>query len=52
MESSISVSELADHAEVFHLRLLYLDFLVPLDPRIQAPPVADMPEPEYRLFIV
>lgn len=48
----LSVSELADHAEVFHLRLLYLDFLVPLDPRIQAPPVADMPEPEYRLFIV
>ena len=48
----LSISELEDHAEVFHLHLLYLDFLVPLEPRIQPPPMVDMPEPEYRLFIV
>jgi hypothetical protein len=48
----LSISELEDHAEVFHLRLLYLDFLVPLEPRIQAPSMVDMPEPEYRLFVV
>jgi hypothetical protein len=48
----LSTSELEDHAELFHLHLLYLDFLVPLDLRIQPPSMTDMPEPEYRLFIV
>ena len=49
---SLSVSEIEDNAEVFHLRLLYLDFMVPLEPRIQAPPMTDLPETEYRLFVV
>jgi hypothetical protein len=49
---SLSVSEVEDNAEVFHLRLLYLDLFVPLDPRIQPPPMVDLPEPEYRLFVV
>jgi hypothetical protein len=48
----LSVSTLAEDAEVFHLHLLYLDLMVPLDPRIQAPPIDELPEPEYRLFLV
>jgi hypothetical protein len=49
---ALSVSEIEERAEIFHLRLLYLDFMVPLDPGIQPPPMTDLPEPEYRLFVV
>ncbi|MDX6696063.1 MAG: hypothetical protein QOF02_3666 [Blastocatellia bacterium] len=41
-----------DTAEVFHLKLLYLDLFTPLDPRIQPPPEGSLQEPEYRLFVV
>ncbi len=49
---SLSVAEIDDGAEVFHLRLLYVDLMVPLHPRIQAPPTTDLREPEFRLFKV
>ena len=49
---TLSVAEIGDGAEVFHLRLLYVDLMVPLHPRIQAPPMTDLREPEYRLFTV
>lgn len=39
-------------AEVFRLGLLYLDLVVPLEPRIIAPPMGDLPSPEFRLFVV
>ena len=48
----LSISNIQDDAEIFHLRLLYLDLLVPLDPRIQPPAMKDLAEPEYRLFVV
>ncbi len=41
-----------DDAEVFHLKLMYLDFITPLDSRILPPLKDNLPEPEYRLFIV
>lgn len=49
---SMAVTEIDDGAEVFHLRLLYIDMIVPLDPRIQPPDMIDLREPEYRLFRV
>lgn len=39
-------------AEMFHLKLLYMDLLTPLESRIQPPPKDDLPEPEYRIFVV
>lgn len=48
----LSVIDIEDDAEVFHLQLLYLDMFVPLHPRIQPPPADDLPEPEYRMFRV
>lgn len=41
-----------DDAEVFHLRLIYIDFITPLESAIQPPPKDSLSEPEYRLFIV
>ncbi len=41
-----------DTAEVFHLKLLYLDLLTPLESIIQPPPKENLQEPEYRLFVV
>ncbi|SEK98391.1 HNH endonuclease [Nitrosovibrio tenuis] len=46
----LSVTEIEDNAEMFHLRLLYMDLIVPLHPRIQAPLPTDLREPEFRLF--
>ncbi len=48
----LSVSVVEDDAEVFHLKLLYLDMIAPLEPRIQPPPMNDLSEPEHRLFAV
>jgi len=39
-------------AEVFHLKLIYIDFITPLEPRIKPPPKDSLYEPEYRLFVV
>ena len=39
-----------DHAEVFHLKLLWMDLIVPLESRISAP--TDLTEPEFRIFLV
>lgn len=39
-------------AEMFHLKLLYMDVLTPLEPRINPPPMDCLCEPQYRLFIV
>ncbi len=39
-------------AEVFHLKLLYLDVITPLEPCIQPPNMTELPEPGYRLFVV
>ena len=49
---TLSVIKIDEEAEVFHLRLLYVDLMVPLHPRIQAPPMTDLREPEFRLFKV
>ena len=46
---SMRVTEIEDGAEIFHLHLLYVDMLVPLDPRIH-PDINGLSEPEYRLF--
>jgi len=45
------IGEADDMAEVFHLRLFFLDMFVPMESRI-LPDVNDLPEPEYRLFAV
>lgn len=41
-----------DEAEVFHFKLLYMNFMTPLEPRIKPPPTDTLPEPEWRLFVV
>lgn len=41
-----------DDAEVFHLKLMYIEFFTPLDSRIWPPPKDELPEPEYRLFVI
>lgn len=41
-----------DEAEVFHLKLMYMDFITPLEPRISSPPLDSFPEPEYRFITV
>lgn len=48
---SLSTYDVEDGAEMFRLQLLYLDFLTPIDPRIQ-PALEDLPQPEYRVFVV
>jgi hypothetical protein len=49
---SLSVSDIEDGAEMFHLRLLYLDLMAPIDPRIQPPSIEDLGQPEYRVFVI
>jgi HNH endonuclease len=49
---TVEVGEEGNRAEAFHLKLLYLDLLVPLEPRVQPPQLDSLPEPEYRLFSV
>ena len=46
----LSVIEIGDKAELFHLKLLWMDVFTPLERRIQPP--TDLPEPEYRVFVV
>jgi hypothetical protein len=48
----LEVSSIEDGGEVFHLKLLYLDLITPLEPRIKPPLMNDLNEPEYRLFVV
>jgi hypothetical protein len=47
----LETCDVGDSAEVFHLRLSYLDMFVPMESRI-VPDLADLPEPEYRLIRV
>jgi len=49
--NTIVVGEANNQAEVFYLKLLYLELFVPLEPRISAPSRAEFKEPEYRLFV-
>jgi hypothetical protein len=49
---TVPVGEDGDVAEAFHLKLLYLDLIVPLEQRIQSPQLDSLSEPEYRLFTV
>lgn len=49
---TVPVGEDGDVAEAFHLKLLYLDLIVPLEQRIQSPQLDSLSEPEYRLFRV
>lgn len=46
----LSVVEIEDSAEVFHLKLMWMDLFTPLEARVRPP--TDMPEPEYRVFLV
>lgn len=39
-------------AEMFHLKLLYINLFTPLEPRILPPSKDDLSEPEYRLFLI
>jgi hypothetical protein len=48
----LEVSSIDGDAEVFHLKLMFLDLITPLEPRVQAPLMKDLREPEYRLFVV
>lgn len=41
-----------DSAEIFHLKLMYIDFITPLESRICPPTRNSLPEPANRLFIV
>jgi hypothetical protein len=46
----LEVVTFKDGAEIFHLKLLYLELFIPLEPHIQSPPKNSLQEPEYRLF--
>jgi hypothetical protein len=48
----LEVVLIEDNAELFHLKLLYLDLFTPLESRIQPPPSSSLQEPELRLFVV
>lgn len=48
----LEVEIIEDDAEIFHLKLMYMDLITPLEPRVKPPPKASLSEPEYRLFIV
>lgn len=48
----LEVAIIEDDAEVFHLKLLYMNLFAPLESRIQPPPKDSLIEPEYRLFVV
>jgi len=47
----LEVVTIDEGMEVFHLKLLYMNLMTPLESRIQ-PLNEDLEEPEYRLFIV
>lgn len=49
---NLEVVIIEDAAEIFHLRLLYMDMFTPLEQRIKPPPVGGLAEPQYRLFTV
>ncbi len=49
---SLSVTQVKDGPEMFHLRLLYLDLIAPIDSAIQPPSTEDLGQPEYRIFVV
>lgn len=49
---TVMVGEKGDQARMFHLKLLYLDFFVPLEPRIQPPEMSELPEPQFRCFVL
>jgi hypothetical protein len=48
----LEVLTIEDGAEIFHLKLLFIDLFTPLEPRIKPPPKDSLYEPEYRLFSV
>lgn len=48
----LSIREVEDHGEVFHLRLFFLDLFVPIDPPLEAPPTSDVRGPVEKLFVV
>lgn len=39
-----------DGAEVFHIKLLYLDIFVPIESRIQPPEMSDLKEPGFKVY--
>lgn len=45
----LELCQIGDGADVFHLRLFFIDMLVPLEQHI-IPALDDVSEPEYRLF--
>jgi len=48
----LEVLIIEDGAEMFHLKLLYMDLFIPLEPRIKPPPKDSLCEPEFRLFLI
>ena len=48
----LETCDIGDGAEVFHLRLYYLDMICPLEARIMPPPMNDLAAPQHRLFVV
>jgi len=46
----LEVAMIEAGAEVFHLKLLYIELFTPLESGIKPPPMETLPEPEYRLF--
>jgi hypothetical protein len=48
----LEVTGTEDGPEVFHLKLLYMDLITPLEPQVNPPAGEDLSEPEYRLFVV
>ncbi len=48
----LNIVDCGDEAELFHLKLLYLDFMIPLEQRIILDIGEELQEPEYRLFWV
>ncbi|HEV3344418.1 MAG TPA: HNH endonuclease [Pirellulales bacterium] len=47
--TALELCDIGDGAEVFHLRLFFIDMIVPMENRV-VPALDDLPEPEYRLF--
>ena len=46
----LNIVDCGEEAELFHLKLLYLDFMIPLEQRILPDIGEELQEPEYRLF--
>lgn len=49
---TVTITDDTNQAEIFHLKLLYLDVFVPLEQHVQPPEAGSLPEPEFRLFSV